>query len=77
MGGLGVLLIAVGAVVAFALNVASEEVDLTAVGYILMAVGAIAVVVALLRDGPFWKVRSERHVSADGRHVVDETRTTA
>lgn len=77
MGGLGVVLMAVGAIIAFALNVAVNEVDLAAVGWILMGVGAIAVVAALLRDGSFWRVRHERHVSADGRHVVDETRTTA
>jgi hypothetical protein len=77
MGGLGVLLIAIGAIVAFALNVSVNEVDLRTVGWILMAVGAVAVVAGLLRDGPFWRVRSERHVSADGRHVVDETRTTS
>jgi hypothetical protein len=76
MGGLGVLLIAVGAIIAFALNVAVSEVDLAAVGVILMVVGAVAVIAALLRDGPFWRVRSEHHVSSDGRHAVDETRTT-
>lgn len=77
MGGLGVVLLAIGAVMAFALNVAVPEVDLREVGFILMAVGLVAFIAGIVRDAPFWKMRSEHHVSPDGRHVVDETRTTA
>jgi hypothetical protein len=76
MGAFGVLLFAIGAVLSFALNVAFREVDLYVVGLILMGVGAIAFVVGVVRDGPFWRSRHERHVSDDGRHVVSESRTT-
>jgi uncharacterized membrane protein HdeD (DUF308 family) len=76
MGALGIFLLAVGAVLTFALNVSVSEVDLAVVGWILMAVGALAVIAAIVRDAPFWSRRTERHVSADGRHVVDESRGT-
>ena len=45
--GVSVFLIAVGAILAFATNVVVSGLDLTAVGYILMVVGAIGLVVAL------------------------------
>ncbi|MGH9226290.1 MAG: DUF6458 family protein [Acidimicrobiales bacterium] len=44
---MSVFLIAVGAILAFAVNVTASGVDLTAVGYILMVVGTIGLVVAL------------------------------
>ena len=45
--GASVFLIAVGAILAFAVNIAVSGVDLTAVGYILMVAGAIGLIVAL------------------------------
>lgn len=74
MGGIGILLIAVGAILAFAVSVEAEGVDLETVGVILMAVGAIAVVLAMIR-GRFWGMttRTERAVSPDGSHVVEQT----
>lgn len=76
MGVIGVVLFAIGAVLTFALNVAVPEVNLDAVGVILMGVGVVAFIVGIVRDGPFWRTRRERYVSPDGRHVVDETDTT-
>lgn len=75
MGGLSILLIALGAILAFAVNAAVDNVNIVAVGIILMVVGAIGLVVSLVR-GSFSGFRSERHVSADGRHVVEETHST-
>jgi len=75
MGGLSILLIAVGAILAFAVNAAADNVNLVAVGIILMVVGLLGLVVSLMR-GTFTGFRSERHVSADGRHVVEETHST-
>ena len=46
--GISVFLIAVGAILAFAVNVAVSGIDLAAVGWILMGVGAIGLVVALI-----------------------------
>lgn len=80
MAAIGIFLIVVGAIVTFGVNAAVEGVDLAAVGVILMAGGAVALLVALIK-GAAWtsmqssRMRSERHVSADGRHVVEETYT--
>jgi hypothetical protein len=60
-------------------NVAVKDFDLAAIGVILMIVGAVAFVAGLLRYGGFGyarRTRSERYVSQDGRHVIDETRTS-
>lgn len=48
--GLSLFLIAVGAILAFAVEYAVEGVDLAAVGYILMVVGFIGLLLSLL----FW-----------------------
>jgi hypothetical protein len=46
--GVSVFLIAVGAILAFAVNVTTSGLDLAAIGWILMAVGTIGLIVALL-----------------------------
>ncbi len=46
--GVSVFLIAVGAILAFAVNVTTSGVDLQAVGWILMGVGAVGLLVALV-----------------------------
>ncbi|MEW6152717.1 MAG: DUF6458 family protein [Actinomycetota bacterium] len=46
--GVSVFLIALGAILAFAVNAAVSGVDLAAIGFILMIVGAIGLVVALI-----------------------------
>lgn len=80
MAALGILLVVVGAIVAFGIDVVADGFDLQAIGYILMAGGAIALLVAAIR-GAGWmsmsnsSMRSERHVSSDGQHVVEETET--
>jgi hypothetical protein len=45
--GASVFLIALGAILAFAVNVVVSGIDLTTVGYILMAAGTIGLIVAL------------------------------
>ncbi len=76
MGGLGVFLLAVGAILAFAVNYDMEGVDLSTIGVILMVVGAIGVLAGLVQ-GRFMTFRTttERHVSPDGRHVVESEST--
>ena len=74
MNALSILFIAIGAILAFAVNVVTDSVDLFAIGVILMIVGGIGLFVGLLRGS--WGFRTERHVSSDGRHVVEETRET-
>jgi hypothetical protein len=46
--GLSIFLIAVGAILAFAVNVAVRGVDLNVVGWILMAVGSLGLILSLL-----------------------------
>ena len=78
MGALSVLLIAVGAILAFAVKVVSDDVNLTAVGVILMIVGAIGLLASVIRGSwlGFSSTR-ERQVSADGRTVVERERGSA
>jgi hypothetical protein len=45
--GVSVFLIAIGAILAFAVNVAVSGLDLSTVGWILMAAGTIGLIVAL------------------------------
>ena len=46
--GVSVFLIAIGAILAFAVNVAVSGLDLSTVGWILMAAGTIGLLVALI-----------------------------
>lgn len=48
--GFGIVLIAAGAILAWAVDATSRSVDIQAVGYILLAVGAVCVLVSLV----FW-----------------------
>lgn len=49
--GVGIFLIAVGAILTFAVNGTSSQVNIDAVGWILMAVGLASVLLSLL----FWQ----------------------
>jgi hypothetical protein len=60
--GTGIVLIALGAILAFAVNVQLSGIDLRVVGWILMAVGALGVVVELA----VWAPRRRRVVQTDG-----------
>jgi hypothetical protein len=59
--GASVFLLALGAILAFAVTDAISGVDLTAVGYILMAAGAIGLLMTTLVFG-----RRDRGVAVDG-----------
>lgn len=48
--GVSIFLIAVGAVLAFAIHVTTNGVDLQTIGYILMGAGALGIVLSLI----FW-----------------------
>lgn len=45
--GLGIFLIAIGAILTFALNVTVDWIDLDLVGYILMAAGAVVTIIGI------------------------------
>jgi hypothetical protein len=49
--GVGIFLIAVGAILTFAVNASSSAVNVDAVGWILMGVGLVSVLLSLL----FWQ----------------------
>lgn len=73
MRAFSLFLIAVGAILAFAITAWVEGVDLRAVGIILMVVGGIGLVLGLFRGSA---TRVERQVSSDGRSVVEDHRST-
>ena len=77
----GIILLVAGAILAFAIEREAEGVDLQLVGWIMIAGGGLALVVGLIQGAGFMslnktKMRSERHMSSDGKHVVDETETS-
>ncbi|HSB87016.1 MAG TPA: hypothetical protein VLD86_11930 [Ilumatobacteraceae bacterium] len=77
MGGLSVLLIAAGAILTWAVEDNSTGFDLHTIGIILLIVGAIGLIASLMR-GTFLGFHStrERHVSDDGRTMVESERTS-
>jgi len=46
--GFGILLFVIGAILAFALNVAVDWIDLQLVGYILMGAGVVIVIIGIV-----------------------------
>jgi hypothetical protein len=64
--GLGLFLVAIGAILAWAVNADVSGVDITAVGYILLVVGAVAIVLSLAFwsswAGPGYYTRRRRYV---------------
>jgi len=77
MGALSILLIAAGAILTWAVEDNSTGFDLHTIGIILLVVGAIGLIASLMR-GSFVGFRStrERHISSDGRTVVENERTS-
>jgi Domain of unknown function (DUF6458) len=78
---LGIILLVAGAIITFAVDREAEGFDLNAVGWILMAGGGLALLVALIQGAGWMSSRrshavSERHVSPDGGTVVEESHLT-
>ncbi|BDZ56063.1 DUF6458 family protein [Agromyces marinus] len=46
--GLGIVLFVIGAILAFALNLSVEWINLELVGYILMAAGAVVIILGII-----------------------------
>ncbi|HQV56657.1 MAG TPA: DUF6458 family protein [Ilumatobacteraceae bacterium] len=76
---LGVILIVAGAVMKWAIKTKADGVDIEMIGTILMVGGALSLVIAAIQ-GAGWMSSSktrfvtERHMSDDGQHFVQETR---
>jgi hypothetical protein len=63
----GILLIAIGAILAFATNLHVQEVSLDVVGWILMAAGAAGLVLAFFQEA-IWSERTRRReIAAEER----------
>ncbi|MAT06539.1 MAG: hypothetical protein CL424_15985 [Acidimicrobiaceae bacterium] len=79
LAAFGIILIVAGAIVTFAVDASVSGVDLQALGYILMGGGALALLAAAIQAAGWASMRNsklhtERHVSADGQHYVEDTR---
>ncbi len=78
--GLGIILLVAGGILAFAVNESVEAVDLVMIGWILIAGGALSLLIGAIQ-GLGWmsarttRMRTERQVSGDGGTFVEETRT--
>lgn len=77
----GIILAIAGAIIVFAIDTQVEGVDLAAIGWILIAGGAASIIAGAIRGASFMsmgnkKFQHERHVSPDGQHVVEETRSS-
>ena len=72
--GLGVFLLVVGAVLAFAVRDSWSAFDVTVVGYILMGGGVLVLLLSLLTDMPRTRRARSTQVSTDslGRQAVVE-----
>jgi hypothetical protein len=66
--GVSIFLIAVGAILAFAVNTTVSGLDINVIGYILMAVGLIGLIMTAFIFGP-------RRTAGRGDTVVEERRT--
>ncbi|MEY2524449.1 MAG: hypothetical protein QOJ66_3014 [Ilumatobacteraceae bacterium] len=77
MGALSILFIAAGAILTWAVTDNSTGFDLHTIGIILLVVGIVGLIASLMR-GSFlgFTTTRERHVSSDGRTVVESERAT-
>lgn len=75
MGALGLVMLAAGAVIYFAVDATVQGLDLAMLGVILMIIGAIGVL-AGLATGSFgrfgYRSTTTRAVSEDGRVITEE-----
>ncbi len=63
--GLGIVLVVIGAILTFALNITVEWIDLQLVGYILMAAGAVVIIFGIVM------LARRRRTVATSRTTVD------
>lgn len=76
IGG-SIFLLALGAILAFAVNATFSGIDINVVGYVLMAAGLVGLILTIW----YWNsrrrtvVREERPVTRSDGRVVDEYRT--
>lgn len=72
--GLGIFLLVIGAVMSFAIRDSISAIDLTMVGYICMAAGALAILLSLvMRNGTGFSSRRVTQTDPNTGAQVDET----
>ena len=77
MGALSLLLVAAGAILAWAVKNTSTGFNVHMIGIILLIVGIVGFVASIARGSWFgFSSTRERHVSTDGRTVVETERTS-
>ena len=64
--GSGIFLIVIGAILAFAIKDSWDAVDLTVVGYICIAAGALAIIISLIVNA---QNRKTTHTEVIDQHV--------
>ena len=69
--GTGIVLFVIGAIIAFALNVAVDWADLTLIGYLLMGAGVVVFLISLILSmRRRSSVETVRHVDGTGERVT-------
>jgi Domain of unknown function (DUF6458) len=69
--GVSLFLIAIGAILAFAVNAAVDGLELDTIGWILMGVGALGLVLSMIFWGSWGGFRSRReNVVQERREVI-------
>jgi len=77
--GLGIVLVVIGAILTFALNITVDWIDLQLVGFILMAAGAVIIVIGIILLARRRKTITTEHTSVDpasGDRVTRAERST-
>lgn len=77
--GLGIVLFAIGAILAFALNLTVSWINLQLVGYILMVAGAIVIIIGIILLARRRRSVTTSHTSVDpatGDRVVRNEHST-
>lgn len=75
MTAIGIVLVAIGAILRYAVTADASGIDLDMVGLILMVTGGVGFVLGLF-EGKFRKSRVERHTSTDGTHVIEQSESS-
>jgi len=70
--GASIFLIAVGAILAFAVNASVQGLDLAVVGYILMIVGVLGLAMTLFIFGPRSRGRTSAGAVVEERRVYED-----
>lgn len=70
--GVSLILIAAGAVLAFAVHVTTTGLNINTVGYILLVVGAVGALISLVFWSSWGGVGGNRPVAAGRRRVVED-----